>query len=92
MRSKMKSLGHKEWTHLPLWMRTSQDGSGVPLGYKMAIVLAYCNPGESGKVRKRILDNGNESVRDLQNLLDYFEFNLKNKETAIVYKKAKGNE
>jgi hypothetical protein len=37
-------------------MRTSQDSSGVPLGYKMAIVLAYCKPGQSALVKKRIQD------------------------------------
>ena len=56
MRSTMKSLGQKEFVHLPLWMRTAQDSSGVPLGYKMAIVLAYCKPGKSAFVRRRILD------------------------------------
>ena len=55
-------------------------------------ILSYLDDHKYTLLRKRILDNGNESVRDLQNLLDYFEFNLKNKETAIVYKKAKGNE
>ena len=56
MRSVMKNLGQKEFIHLPLWMRTVQDGSGVPLGYKPAIVLAYCKPGQSALVRRRILD------------------------------------
>ena len=56
MRSVMKNLGQKEFVHLPLWMRTVQDGSGVPLGYKPAIVLAYCKPGQSALVRRRILD------------------------------------
>jgi hypothetical protein len=36
-------------------------------------------------LRKRILDNGNESVRDLENFLDNFEFKLKNK--TITYGK-----
>ena len=56
MRSQMKSLGQKEYVHMPLWMRTSQDNAGVPLGYRMAIVLAYCKPGKSSIVRSRILD------------------------------------
>jgi len=55
-------------------------------------ILNYLDYHKYSLLRKRILDNGNESVRDLQNLLDYFEFNLKNKDTSIVYKKAKGNE
>ena len=35
-------------------------------------------------LRKRILDNGNESIRDLENFLDNFTFKLKNKDTKIV--------
>ena len=54
MRSRMKSLGHKEWVHLPLWMRTSQDTSGVPLGYIMAVPICYCKPGLSAIVKQRI--------------------------------------
>ena len=58
MRKNMKNLGQKEYTHLPLWMRSSQDNTGSPLGFKLAVVLAYCNPGKSGLVRNRILSKG----------------------------------
>ena len=54
MRSQMKLLGHKEWVHLPLWMRTSQDTSGVPLGYIMAVPICYCKEGTSALIKKRI--------------------------------------
>ena len=50
----MKDLGEKEWVHLPLWMRTPQTGTGAPLGYQMAMVIAYCQPGQSGLVASRI--------------------------------------
>jgi hypothetical protein len=56
MRSRMKSLGHKEWTHLPLWMRTAQSSSGIPLGYVKAVPVCYCVPGTSALVKKRIED------------------------------------
>ena len=56
MRTRMKDLGQKEYLHLPLWMRTAQTSAGVPLGYKMAIVLAYCKPGKSAYIRRKILD------------------------------------
>ena len=55
MRSQIKSLGHKEWLHLPLWMRTSQTGTGAPIGHTPAVILAYCNPGKSALVKNRIL-------------------------------------
>ena len=56
MRSRMKSLGHKEWDHLPLWMKTTQSGDLAPLGYVMAVPICYCRPGTSGLVKKRIED------------------------------------
>ena len=54
MRDRMKELGQKEWVHLPLWMRTPQADTGAPLGYQMAMVIAYCKPGQSGLVASRI--------------------------------------
>ena len=62
------------------------------LSEKQLEILNYLDYHKYNLLRKRILDNGNESVRDLQNLLDYFEFDLKDKDKQIVYKKAKGNE
>ena len=56
MRSRMKSLGHKEWDYLPLWMKTTQSGDLAPLGYVMAVPLCYCKPGTSALVKKRIED------------------------------------
>jgi hypothetical protein len=58
MRSRMKSLGHKEWNHLPLWMRTIQDNHRAPLGYVMAVPICYCKPGTGALVKKRISDKG----------------------------------
>jgi hypothetical protein len=56
MRSRMKSLGHKEWDYLPLWMKTTQVGGLAPLGYIMAVPICYCKPGTSELVKKRIED------------------------------------
>ncbi len=43
-------------------------------------------------LRKRILDNGNEGIRDLENFLDNFDFKLKNKDIEMVkYDKGKRN-
>jgi hypothetical protein len=74
--------------HLHALHKLEKDG----LSEKQLEILNYLDFHKYSLLRKRILDNGNESIRDLENLLDYFEFNLKNKETPIVYKKAKGNE
>ena len=56
MRSRMKSLGHKEWDHLPLWMKTTQAGDLAPLGYVTAVPICYCKPGTSALIKKRIDD------------------------------------
>jgi len=52
----MKSLGHKEWTYLPQWMRTTQEGDLAPLGFVLAVPICYCKPGTSALVKKRIED------------------------------------
>ena len=56
MRSRMKSLGHKEWDYLPLWMKTTQSGDLAPLGYVLAVPICYCKVGKSALVKKRIED------------------------------------
>jgi hypothetical protein len=58
MRSRMKSLGHKEWSHLPLWMRTTQSGDLAPLGWVPAVVICFCKAGTSSLLKKRISDKG----------------------------------
>jgi len=60
MRSRMKSLGHKEWDHLPLWMKTTQSGDLAPLGYVLAVPICYCKPGTSALIKKRIQDKAIE--------------------------------
>jgi hypothetical protein len=83
MRSTMKSLGQKEFVHLPLWMRTAQDNSGVPLGYKMAIVLAYCKPGKSAFVRRRILDK-NIDFKKIDFRIDRYVVNAGRVDTGTI--------
>jgi hypothetical protein len=56
MRTRMKTLGNKEWTYLPEWMRTTQEGGMAPLGYVMAVPICYCKPGTSALIKKRIED------------------------------------
>ena len=56
MRDRIKALGHDEWTYLPLWMKTQQEGSTGPLGYVKAVPILYCKPGTSAKFKKRIED------------------------------------
>ena len=72
MRSRMKSLGHKEWVHLPLWMRTSQDTSGVPLGYVMGVPICYCKEGTSALLKKRIA-NKSINFKNIQFTIDRYQ-------------------
>jgi hypothetical protein len=58
MRSRMKTLGHKEWDHLPLWMKTTQSGGLAPLGFVLAVPICYCKAGTSALLKKRISDKG----------------------------------
>ncbi len=58
MRSRMKTLGHKEWDHLPLWMKTTQSGDLAPLGFVLAVPICYCKAGTSALLKKRITDKG----------------------------------
>ena len=58
MRDRIKALGHDEWTYLPLWMKTEQEGSNGPIGYTKAVPILYCKPGTSAKLKKRIEDLG----------------------------------
>jgi hypothetical protein len=74
MRSRMKSLGHKEWTHLPLWMRTAQSTSGVPLGFVKAVPICFCKPGTSALVKKRIADKTIE-FKNIHFIIDKYRIN-----------------
>ena len=74
MRSRMKTLGHKEWTHLPLWMRTAQTSSGIPLGYVTAVPICYCKPGTSALLKKRITDKSLK-FQNIQFIVDRYQIN-----------------
>ena len=71
MRSRMKSLGHKEWDYLPLWMKTTQSGGLAPLGYVMAVPICFCKPGQSALVKKRIED-GNYKFKNIAFTIDRY--------------------
>jgi hypothetical protein len=39
----------------PLWMNTSQDGTGNPIGYVKAVPICYALPGQGDKILERIV-------------------------------------
>ena len=71
MRTRMKSLGHKEYDYLPLWMRTTQVGGLAPLGYVMAVPICFCKPGTSGRLKKRIEDK-NLDFKNIEFTIDRY--------------------
>jgi len=71
MRDRIKSLGHDEWTFLPLWMKTQQAGSKGPLGYVKAVPILYCKPGASAKLMKRIKDL-NLKFKNIEFIIDRY--------------------
>lgn len=42
----------------PLWMNTSQDGSGIPIGFVKAVPICYAKPGFSDKIVSIINKSG----------------------------------
>jgi len=74
MRSRMKSLGHKEWDYLPLWMKTTQAGGRAPLGFVKAIPICYCKPGTSALIKKRI-DDKNLEFKNIKFIVDRYTAN-----------------
>ena len=72
LRSRMKSLGHKEWAYLPLWMRTTQSSSKAPLGFVKAVPICYCKPGTSGLIKKRIADK-NLTFKNIHFIIDRYQ-------------------
>ncbi len=71
MRSRMKNLGHKEWEHLPLWMKTIQADGKAPIGYVLAVPILYCKPGTSALLKKRISDKS-LTFNNIQFIIDRY--------------------
>jgi hypothetical protein len=54
MRRRIKNIGDRDRSFLPLWMRTIQDADFVESGYLAAMVICYAKPGKSEKIISRI--------------------------------------
>jgi len=70
----MKTLGHKEWDHLPLWMKTTQSDGLAPLGFVLAVPICYCKAGTSALLKKRISDKG-LIFRNIDFIVDRYQIN-----------------
>ena len=54
MRNRIRDLGQRDRTYLPLWMRSIQDQAQYELGYTKALVLCYAKPGRADTIMARI--------------------------------------
>lgn len=54
MRSRIKSIGERDRTFLPLWMRSLQDDKSYESGFVKAIPLCFAKPGSAQKIIDRI--------------------------------------
>lgn len=72
LRNNLRSVGETEREYLPLWMRSSQPGTIVELGYVPAVPICYCKPGTSNQVivsLKRANINFNEFEFEIDRLV-----------------------
>jgi hypothetical protein len=58
MRNRIKTIGVRDRTFLPLWMRSIQDSSFVETGYVNSLILCYTAPGKAESVMARIRARG----------------------------------
>ena len=54
MRKRIKNIGERDRTFLPLWMRSIQNRDFVETGYLSVMVICYCNPGFAPEIISRI--------------------------------------
>jgi hypothetical protein len=54
MRKRIKAIGERDRTFLPLWMRSIQSDNFVETGYVKSLILCYLKPGFSESVISRI--------------------------------------
>ena len=58
MRKRIKTVGTRDRSFLPLWMRSIQETDFVETGYVNALVLCYTKPGKADSIMARIRAKG----------------------------------
>ena len=58
MRKRIKSIGKRDRTFLPLWMRSIQEDSFVEPGFVSAMPICYCKPGMADDIILNITNSG----------------------------------
>jgi len=54
MRNRIKELGERDRSYLPLWMRSLQDNNSFESGFVEAVPLCYAKPGSAQSIIDRI--------------------------------------
>jgi hypothetical protein len=57
MRRRIKDIGVRDRTYLPLWMRSIQEDGFVEPGFVSAIPICYCKPGQADDIILNIKNN-----------------------------------
>ena len=73
MRDRIRAVGKNLREFYPLWMRTSQTVGQAELGFKLAIPLCYCKPGEADNI---ILNIKNSSFNFKQLDIEIERYNI----------------
>ena len=71
MRKRIQSLGERDRTYLPLWMRSIQPDTFVETGFVKAVPLCYAKPGESDYIIANI-----KAALNAENPEERFDFKL----------------
>jgi hypothetical protein len=58
MRRRIKSVGDRDRSFLPLWMRSIQENSYTELDWVPAVPLCFCKPGGADEIILNIKNNG----------------------------------
>tara|TARA_E500000178_G_C17028505_1_gene759259 strand:+ start:612 stop:3608 length:2997 start_codon:yes stop_codon:yes gene_type:complete len=73
MRNRLRAVGANLRDFYPLWMRTAQVQGEAELGFKLAIPLCYCKPGEADNV---ILNIANSNFNFKQLNIEIERYNI----------------
>ena len=58
MRSRIKAIGQRDRTYLPLWMRSIQENGFVEPGFVSAIPICFVKPGNADEIILKIINSG----------------------------------
>lgn len=75
MRGRIKSVGERDRSFLPLWMRSIQEAESFEPGYTKALILCYAKPGKGNLIISRIKAKTQFASRGPWNSGDFYQIN-----------------